>query len=262
VIGTTPKVEREDILADFKAGRIRALTNANVLTTGFDYPDLDLIAMLRPTMSPGLYVQMAGRGMRIKSHTDHCLVLDFAGVVGTHGPIVAVRVPHKPGDSDGEVPVKVCKHCGEICAINALVCPACGEPFPVKPPPPLKLHHDDIMGLNDADTMTLTGWQWREHTSRASGKEMLAVSYYGCLSDPSVIEYFPVTHDGYAGDKARRTVAAMAYSSSDTTLQEWADRLNGARCPVSIKYKRDGKYHRVISRSFHYESPGQAGLSR
>ena len=79
------------MLADFKAGRLRAPTNANVLTTGFDYPDIDLIAMMRPTTAQP--VQMAGRGMRVKSHTDHCLVLDFAGVVATHGPITAVQPP-------------------------------------------------------------------------------------------------------------------------------------------------------------------------
>ena len=50
VTGETPKKERARMLADFKAGKIRALTNANVLTTGFDYPDIDLIAMMRPTM--------------------------------------------------------------------------------------------------------------------------------------------------------------------------------------------------------------------
>jgi superfamily II DNA or RNA helicase len=83
------------MLNDFKSGKLRALTNANVLTTGFDYPDIDLIAMLRPTMSASLYVQMAGRGMRVKSHTDHCLVLDFAGVVETHGPITAVQPPEE-----------------------------------------------------------------------------------------------------------------------------------------------------------------------
>jgi len=54
VTGETPKAERDRILTEFKAGRIRALTNANVLTTGFDYPDIDLIAMLRPTMSASL----------------------------------------------------------------------------------------------------------------------------------------------------------------------------------------------------------------
>jgi len=77
VVGETPKAEREQILRDFKAGKIRALTNANVLTTGFDAPNIDLIAMLRPTLSASLYVQMAGRGMRLKDHTDHCLVLDL-----------------------------------------------------------------------------------------------------------------------------------------------------------------------------------------
>ena len=77
VTGETPKAERERLLAEFKSGKLRALTNANVLTTGFDYPDIDLIAMLRPTQSPVLYVQMAGRGMRLKSHTDHCFSAGF-----------------------------------------------------------------------------------------------------------------------------------------------------------------------------------------
>ena len=85
ITGKTPKAEREDIIKRFRAGEIRALTNANILTTGFDYPDIDLIVMLRPTMSPGLYMQMAGRGLRIKSHGGDCMVLDFAGNVATHG---------------------------------------------------------------------------------------------------------------------------------------------------------------------------------
>lgn len=55
ITGETPKNEREAIVEGFKTGRLRALTNANCLTTGFDYPDIDLIAMCRPTLSPGLY---------------------------------------------------------------------------------------------------------------------------------------------------------------------------------------------------------------
>lgn len=125
VTGDTPKAVREQIIADFKAGKIKALTNANVLTTGFDYPDIDLIAMLRPTMSASLYVQMAGRGLRPKSHTDHCLVLDFAGVVSTHGPITAVQPPKRTGsgEKEGEAPVKVCENCDELVHLSAKVCP-------------------------------------------------------------------------------------------------------------------------------------------
>jgi DNA repair protein RadD len=252
VVGTTPKADREQILADFKAGRLRALTNANVLTTGFDYPDIDLIAMLRPTMSASLYVQMAGRGMRVKSHTDHFLVLDFAGVVQAHGPITAVQPPKKAGKGNGEAPVKVCDACNELVHISAKVCPTCDTPFPEPEKPKLELHHDDIMGV-DVQEMTVTEWRWRKHTSRASGKEMLAVSYYGGLSDPLVEEYFPVTHGGYAGEKAVATLGIIASSAGaqlrqGITLDGAAAVMNASRPPADITYKRDGKYHRIIGR--------------
>ena len=254
VTGGTPKVERDKLLTDFKAGRLRALTNANVLTTGFDYPDIDLIAMLRPTMSPSLYVQMAGRGMRVKSHTDHCLVLDFAGVVATHGPITAIEPRKRKGEGNGEAPVKVCDACNELVHISAKVCPTCGEAFPAPEPVELTLHHDDIMGVEAAE-MTVQSWQWRRHTSRASGKDMLLVSYYGGLSDPAVSEYFPVTHDGYAGQKALAALADIAQSarvafSGAITLDDWADRLNAGATPATINYRRDGKFYRVLRREW------------
>jgi DNA repair protein RadD len=260
VTGETPKKERERMLADFKAGRLRALTNANVLTTGFDYPDIDLIAMLRPTMSASLYVQMAGRGMRVKSHTDHCLVLDFAGVVSTHGPITAVQPPKKGGDGNGEAPVKVCDECGELCAISVMVCPACGHPFPVKEIKKLQLHDDDIMGLDGTD-LDVTSWTWRKHISKASGKEMLAVTYYGGLSDPAITEYLAVTHDGYAGQMALQKLVDIAERAqiergglNVQSLEEMAQNMNQAQPPIHIEFKRDGKFFRVMRRRW-YETP-------
>ena len=255
VTGKTPKKEREQILADFKAGRLRALTNANVLTTGFDYPDIDLIAMLRPTMSAGLYVQMAGRGMRVKSHTDHCMVLDFAGVVASHGPITAVQPPkkHKQGE-EGEAPVKACPECHELVHPSAKECPSCGYQFPI-PQKKLQLHHDDIMGL-DGSKMQVTDWQWRKHISRTSGKEMLAVSYYGGISDPPIIEYLPVTHEGYAGQKARQTIFSLSSASkaqislTETDLGAMCQGLNTGVPPQTIEYKKDGKFFKVINRSW------------
>lgn len=260
VTGETPKKERERLLAEFKAGNIRALTNANVLTTGFDYPDIDLIAMLRPTMSPGLYVQMAGRGMRIKSHADHCLVLDFAGVVGTHGPITAVQPPKKSGDGNGAAPVKICKKCGEICGITAAVCPACGHPFPDPERKKLELRDDDIMGL-EGKNLEVKTWNWRRHVSRASGKEMLSCTYYGHLWDKPITEYLAVLHDGYAGDKAMRQLMSMAGSSGaqlsevshledSAGLDYVAVQMSNSTPPKAIEYKMDGQFHRVVKRSW------------
>ena len=256
VLGETPKAERDSILSEYTAGNLRALTNANVLTTGFDYPDIDLIAMLRPTMSPVLYLQSAGRGMRVKSHPDHCLVLDFAGNVSRHGPITAIQPPKKAGDTPGEAPVKTCEQCGEICHAAIRICPACGAPFPVKEPPVLALHDDDIMGIHGT-TLAVESWQWRRHVSRTSGIEMLAVTYYGCLSDPPITEYLPVLHPGWAGEKARRQLVKIAaFASADESdeymqdLAVTADRLTAANPPASIEYKRDGKFHRVINRKW------------
>jgi len=254
IVGDTPKVERERIINGFKSGKIRALTNANVLTTGFDHPDLDLIAMLRPTLSTGLYVQMAGRGMRIKSHTDHCLVLDFAGVVQTHGPITAVNPKKSSGNGQGAVPVKVCDACNELNHISAKECVACGEPFPPPKVPKQKLHNDDIMGL-DVAKMNVTGWQWRRHVSLVSGKEMLMVTYYGALSDKPVNEYLTVMHDGYAGQKANMLFAKISYRCG-SNLYDWhqadltnvAAEMNECNPPGVIKFRRDGKFYRVTER--------------
>jgi len=260
VTGETPKAERKRLLDDFKAGKLRALTNANVLTTGFDYPDIDLIAMLRPTMSASLYVQMAGRGMRVKSHTDHCLVLDFAGVVEMHGPIIAVQPPKKGGDGDGEAPVKVCDNCSELVHISARECPACGHPFPEPEEKKLKLRHDDIMGMEGKD-FEVTGWSWRRHISKASGNLMLACTYYGGLSDKPITEYLPVLNDGYAGQMALQRLVSIA-EKSNADLSE-ISRLQGAealdyiviqmgksRHPSVIEYRMDGKFFRVVRRTW------------
>ncbi len=254
VTGETPKKEREKMLSEFKNGQVRAMTNANVLTTGFDYPDIDLIAMLRPTMSAGLYVQMAGRGMRIKSHIDHCLVLDFAGVVATHGPITAVQTPKKAGDGNGVAPVKVCENCNELCPISCLICPACGNPFPEPERRKLELRNDDIMGLEGTD-LDVTGWTWRKHVSRASGKEMVAVTYYGGLSDTPITEYLPIMHEGYAGQKAMQQLVNMANCGQIApgglnvqTLEQMVINLNQTQPPRSIEFKRDGKFFRVMRR--------------
>jgi len=256
IFGHTPTAEREQIIADFRSGKIKALTNANVLTTGFDYPDIDLIAMLRPTMSPTLYVQMAGRGMRPKGHTDHCLVLDFAGVVSTHGPVTSVNPPKKAGEGNGEAPVKSCPECHELVAIAARECSSCGYEFPAPQAKKLELHNDDIMGAS-GNELIVSHWWWRKHVSRASGIEMLAVSYYtDDMSAQPVLEYLPVLHDGQPGQRALQLLAVMARHSGALSaldqhdLTDVARELNGGKPPQKIRYRKDGKFYRVTRRDW------------
>lgn len=254
VTGETPKAERAAILKDFKAGKIQALTNANVLTTGFDAPSIDLIAMLRPTMSPGLYVQMAGRGLRIADTKDHCLVLDFAGVVQAHGPITGVNAPEAHGEGNGEKPVKVCDKCHELVHPSARQCPVCGFEFPEPKPKILALHNDDIMG-NEMQEMEVSAWKWARHTSKKSGKDMCRITYYGALSEPPITEYLTIAHEGFAGKRAMQSLISMAenakaFIAGVRDIDQLCDIMNQALYPKAIQYRKNGKFFEVINRAW------------
>ena len=258
ITGETPKKERERIIQQYKAGEIIALTNANVLTTGFDYPDIDLIAMLRPTLSPGLYVQMAGRGLRVKSDGGDCYVLDFAGNVATHGAITDITPPKKGGKGEGDAPVRVCPECQEILHISVKTCPECGYVFPAPEPKKMVLRDDDIMGKSGIK-MEVTDWRWNKHIGRASNVEMINVSYYSGLSSHVVREYICINHGGYAGQKAVQTIMNIAqhcgiitqnFSEMDDTIIDICDMFNAANPPAEIEYKKDGNFYKILERSW------------
>ncbi len=250
VTGKTGKAEREDILARFKAGEITALTNANVLTTGFDFPGIDLIVMMRPTMSPGLYVQMAGRGLRTAQGKKDCLVLDFAGNVQQHGPITAVNPPRRKGQRQGVAPAKICPQCDEIIPASALVCPECGFAFP-RNAQTFGLHDDDIMGLSPME-MQVSSWQWTMATAR-NGRRMLACRFYSAsLSRQPLTRFYCLWHDGLAAQLALESLCRVAGHagvdlSEHATPEDLCEAFDGARPPARIQYRRSGKYYDVIN---------------
>ncbi|WP_447895168.1 DEAD/DEAH box helicase [Vreelandella sp. GE22] len=108
ITGDTPAQERERLIAAFKARALKYLVNVSVLTTGFDAPHVDVIAILRPTESVSLYQQIVGRGLRLSPGKEDCLVLDYAG---NPWNLYAPEVGEPRPDSDSE-PVQV-------------ICPAC-----------------------------------------------------------------------------------------------------------------------------------------
>jgi DNA repair protein RadD len=136
---------RDEATTAFKEGRLRCLTNAQVLTTGFNAPTTDLIAFLRPTLSTGLYVQMMGRGTRTAPGKDNCLVLDFSGNVRRHGPVDAVRPAEKRSGSgdkneqgvkvdEDDQRAKTCPKCEHLVLKTDIVCKYCGHEWPAPPP--------------------------------------------------------------------------------------------------------------------------------
>ena len=92
VSGDTPKATREMILRQFKAGEIPVVANVGVLTTGFDYPELDTIVMARPTMSLALWYQIVGRAIRPHPDKEAGWVVDLCGNIKRFGEIKDLRL--------------------------------------------------------------------------------------------------------------------------------------------------------------------------
>jgi DNA repair protein RadD len=88
------KKEREQVIADFRSGRIKHLFNVGVLSHGFDFPELDCITLARPTISLGLYYQQIGRGIRIlpNGKEKRCLVVDITNNMKRMGKIETIKI--------------------------------------------------------------------------------------------------------------------------------------------------------------------------
>jgi DNA repair protein RadD len=109
VLGDTELHTRNDIVEDFKKKKFKYLVNVSVLTTGFDAPHVDVIAILRPTESNSLYQQIVGRGLRLSEGKNDCFILDYTGMGhDIYSPEISEKRPAKD-----TVPVMVnCPKCG------------------------------------------------------------------------------------------------------------------------------------------------------
>lgn len=181
VIHSKMTKKREDVIADFKkeGGGLRALVNMGVLTTGFDFPNIDLLVLMRPTKSNSLHIQILGRGTRpvyapgfdLTTITGRlsaiaagpkslgCLVLDFANNIIRLGPINEPILPEKKkkrGGSDAP-PMKVCPKCQSQWPSRVTECGDCGHKFP---PPAYDImagasEQTAIAGIGDDTPQTL-----------------------------------------------------------------------------------------------------------
>lgn len=286
VTGDTPAGERAATIERFKRGQYRALANVNVLTTGFNAPGTDLIAMLRATESTGLYIQMVGRGTRLADGKDNCLVLDFAGNVERHGPIDAVYVKEKAksGDIDqkpGEAPSKYCEQCAEIVHAAIRVCPMCGFEFP---PPEPKIQKEATRAAilsterNDPKWFNISSVSYKIHPPKEIGKPpTLAVEYWKgepqinnpVLADmlgsvpplgpkPDFREWICLEHTGWPRDKAVKWWKDRTSQPPPSTIMDALTMVKELKVPTMISATKRGKYWDIHGYSFlQAQDPGE-----
>lgn len=194
---------RDKAIREFKSGKYRAAVNNNVLTTGFDFPGIDCIVVLRPTASTVLWVQMLGRGTRPFAGKANCLVLDFAGNTRRLGPINDPVIPRKKGDkAGGDAPVKLCGACATYNHASVRHCVHCGQEFSFHVKIQSKAASDELL-RGDAPIVEVFAVDhiiYSKH-EKAGRPPMVKVSYYCGLR--LFNEFVCIEHDGFAGRKAR-----------------------------------------------------------
>lgn len=69
----------------FRRGEIDVIVNVDIFSEGFDCPEVEFIQLARPTLSPAVYLQQIGRGLRKAKGKRYCVILDCVGLCKTFG---------------------------------------------------------------------------------------------------------------------------------------------------------------------------------
>lgn len=238
------------IIEDFKNGEIQALVNMNKYTTGFDHPGIDLIGMLRATISPGLWVQMLGRGTRPCDGKENCLVLDFAGNTRRLGPINDVVKPlKKGGKGNGTAPIRICAECGTYNHASARVCDGCGMEFTFESKLKCVADTAEVMKSDKPviEWLDVKKVVYNEHTKKGS-PPILKVAYFCGLK--VFRQYVCFEHSGYPSKLARDWWRQRHLSEPPSQTWKALELTNELRQPKQIRVHTNKKYPEIIGVKF------------
>lgn len=273
--------QRRDRIEGYRAGEYDAMTNNNILTTGFDDAEIDCIFILRKTVSVVLWIQMLCRGDRPLYHPSYtrdmldtrenrlaaifyggkpnCLVLDFARNTPVLGPINDPIIPQRPGKGSGDAPVKICERkklvnptpqqgCGTYNHASVRVCAGCGGTFDFTIPFTKIAGDEALIRTEEAkyEWFDVHSVQYAAQSSKAQGTPMLRVTY-GCSRGKTFREFVMLEHPKLTGHEARMWWRARSSDEPPATVFEALKLTNGLRQPRKIRVHINTKYPEVVN---------------
>lgn len=259
VDGGMKKAQRDQLIGEFRAGRLRCLTSVNVLSIGFNVPHVDLVALMRPTKSAGLYIQQVGRGFRTAPGKSDALILDYAGVVRRHGPVDAVAVESSSrgggpkGEPEDTVRAKECPECQTLAALNQRTCKTCGYEWQVEEKPAHEAHADDSVPILSTERvppkmLPLVEWQFQRWVKYGS-QDSVRVTYFAGIS--TFNEWLAFEHVGRPRETACQWWVMHGGSAPfPKSVDEALGRLDELTQPATISVVPDGRYFRITGRTF------------
>ncbi|CAB4151930.1 SSL2 DNA or RNA helicases of superfamily II [uncultured Caudovirales phage] len=219
VSGDMPAFDRDLKIDNFKSGKIKALCNVNVLTTGFNVKPIDVVVLARATKSVSLYIQMVGRGTRTSPGKENCLVLDFGGNIDRHGPIdlIQIKAKRERRSEVESLPTKKCPECGCVVHIKVTACPSCEFVFPPNTNE-LTAKPSSEQILSAPEELKVIAWSVSRH--KKTGKpDSLKITY--STEAGNFNEFLCFDHGGMASQMARKKWWDKTKRPNPSYAAEW-----------------------------------------
>lgn len=246
---------------EFKASKIKYLTNVNILTTGFNDPGIDCIVILRETKSVSLFVQMLGRGMRLFEGKKDCLALYFGSNIKELGTIDKPNV-RNPSGKKGEAPVRECPGCHSLMFAASRFCPDCGLVFEFDE----NARHNETATEQNVvseklppERVEVFAVDYLRHYK--SGKpDSMRVEYRINMFKVAVSEYVCLDHPGFAKMKAMEWIRRNLVNEAPDTviidggvdlLLNAANDRKAFKKPMAVMVDYNGDFARVVD--YEYE---------
>ncbi len=180
VAGNMESNLRKSRFSDFESGRVPILVSVDLVSEGVDIPAIECLIDLRPTQSLAMYLQHAGRALRIAPGKTHAYILDHAGNVDRHGLPQEERdwsldgfEKRKKRDTEDSAPaLKTCRVCFAVNPASASKCEQCGAPFIVLERTGPEYVEGELLRL-DTDAIMLKKAEQKREVGRARGIDEL-----------------------------------------------------------------------------------------
>lgn len=234
--------ERDYLLKQHQTGQIQVLTNNNVLTTGYNDPQIDYIGAVCPTQSAAKWVQMLGRGTRIYPGKLNCLVGDFAGNTKRLGPINDPVMPRRKGEGGGEAPVKLCDQCGTWNHASVRTCICCGHEFIFETKISQNASNDElikgelpVVEVFPVGHITISKHCKKDRNGIEIGTPSLRVSYFTGVhrfNDFVCLQHHP---SNYTTTRARSWWRARISTEPPTTIDAALEQADSLAVPTHIR---------------------------
>lgn len=197
--GATPPYERKRIVEDFRSGKIKVLCNCDLISMGFDMPDIGCVLMARPTQSAALYIQQSGRAMRYKPNKTAIIIDAVGNYTRFNLPDVpyewsleeGIKLP-KRMDDQGNYTLRTCPNCYRAFK-TAPICPFCGEEYPLSARE-IKAHEEielKRISTEEAERMAeIRKNQRREQGKARSFEELVEIGRKRQMRNPAGWAYY------------------------------------------------------------------------